>query len=127
MANGQAMESIPATILDYMALAAMITDAEGRILYVNPRFVEFSGYPLAEIIGQNPRILKSGLTPVSVYKDLWETILSGREWHGQISNRRKSGEIYLESIHISPVTRADGRITHFVAVWEDITRSKRQL
>lgn len=115
------LEWIPAVILDHMALAAMITDREGRILYVNPRFTQVTGYPLGEIIGQNPRVLKSGLTPVSVHQDLWTTVLAGRVWHGQLSNRKKNGQVYLETIHITPVKNREGEITHFVAVWDDVS------
>lgn len=103
----------------------VITDVSGSIVFVNPKFTQLTGYAFDEALGQNPRVLKSGLVPDAVYKDLWETILSGREWRGELLNKKKDGELYWESASISPVEDAEGRITHFVAVKEDITERKR--
>ncbi len=111
-----AVEHSPASIV--------ITDPTGAIEYVNPRFTEITGYTLEEAVGKNPRILKSGLTPKDQYANLWETIVSGKEWRGELCNRKKNGELYWESISISPVTDEVGHITHFVAVKEDITERK---
>ncbi len=102
----------------------VITDIEGRIEYVNDAFVHNSGYPRAEVIGRNPRLLHSGLTSAESYRDLWDTITQGRAWHGELINRRKNGEIYYEISTISPIRQPDGRITHYVAVKEDITEKK---
>ena len=114
---GRALEQNPASV--------MITDPRGRIEYVNPKFEEISGYSAAEVIGKNPRILKSGDTSPEEYRELWETIMRGREWKGYFHNRRKNGEIYWESATISPLRGEDGGVTHFIAVGEDITARKR--
>ncbi len=103
----------------------MITDTSGRIEYVNPKFTELTGYAPSEILGENPRILKSGKTPTNVYIMMWGTIESGKEWRGEIQNRKKSGELYWESVSISPIISPEGEITHYLAVKEDITIKKR--
>jgi PAS domain S-box-containing protein len=108
-----AFEYSPATII--------ITDVEGKVVYANPKFVETTGYAIDEVIGQTPRILKSGATTSSEYRQLWKTILSGKEWRGTFKNRRKDGRLYWERASISPVLDADGKISHFMAVKEDIT------
>ncbi len=104
--------------------AVVITDPEGRIEYVNPKFTEVSGYTAGEVLGQNPRILKSGFTSAEGYAELWQTITSGGVWHGEFQNRRKNGEVFWEYASIAPVKDMAGRITHFVAVKEDITQRK---
>ncbi|MEE9200773.1 MAG: PAS domain S-box protein, partial [Candidatus Brocadiales bacterium] len=103
----------------------IITDPEGNIEYVNPKFTQLTGYTIEEVIGKNPRILKSGKTPPEVYKDLWETITASGDWRGEFCNKKKNGELYWEYVSISPVRNTDGDITHFVAVKEDITERKR--
>ncbi len=105
--------------------AVVITDIHGAIEYVNPKFTQITGYTAAEVKGQNPRILKSGMQSQSAYEGLWTTILSGREWRGEFANRKKSGEIYWESASIVPIRDSAGAITHFLAVKEDITERKR--
>ena len=106
-------------------VTVVITDKNGTIEYVNPTFCEITGYSAKEAIGQNPRILKSGNNPESFYKDLWDTILSGRVWRGELLNRKKNDEEFWESASISPIKNDDGEITHFVAVKEDITAKKQ--
>jgi PAS domain S-box-containing protein len=103
----------------------MITDKNGTIEYVNPSFSEVTGYSAKEAIGQNPRIVKSGNHPSSFYKELWDTILSGKTWRGEILNRKKSAEQFWESTSISAIKNDAGDITHFVAVKQDITDQKR--
>ncbi|TFG32601.1 PAS domain S-box protein [Candidatus Thorarchaeota archaeon] len=103
--------------------SVVITDLEGTIEYVNPRFSELTGYTAKEAIGNNPRVLKSGRTPPEVYNELWETIKSGKVWRGRFINRMKNGELYWEDAWISPIKNHEGSITHFVAVKEDITRN----
>jgi diguanylate cyclase (GGDEF)-like protein/PAS domain S-box-containing protein len=103
----------------------MVTDWNGNIEYVNPKFTEISGYSLNEVFGKNPRLLKSGETPAGVYKDLWSTIVSGKEWHGELANRKKNGKLFWEHASISPVIDERGKATHFVAVKEDITERKQ--
>ncbi len=102
-----------------------ITDENGIIEYVNPKFVETTGYTEREVIGANPRILKSGEMPAEEYTVLWETILSGREWRGLFHNRKKNGTLFWERASISPVRDGEGRIKNFVAVKEDITSQMR--
>ena len=102
-------------------VSVVITDARGDIEYVNTKFSEVSGYAANEVIGKNPRILQSGLTPLDVYRDLWQTILGGSEWRGKLQNRKKNGELYWEYAYFSAVRDSEGAITHFVAVKEDIT------
>jgi len=105
--------------------AVMITDVHGAIEYVNPKFTQITGYTAAEVTGQNPRILKSGMQSADVYEELWKTVLAGGEWRGEFANRKKSGEIYWESASIVPIRDSAGAITHFLAVKEDITERKR--
>jgi len=113
----RAVEQSPASVV--------ITDITGRIEYVNPRFSAMTGYSRDEAIGQNPRMLKSGEHPPEKYKQLWETISTGREWRGEFHNKKKNGELYWESASISPLHDAGGKITHFIGVKEDITQRKR--
>ena len=111
--------------VEQSASTIIITDTQGYIEYVNPRFTETSGYSLAEALKQHTRILKSGLTPLEVYQQLWKTITAGREWRGEFQNKKKNGNIYWESASISPIKNTDGVITHFLAVKEDITARKQ--
>ena len=103
----------------------VITDVNGIIQYVNPYFVEESGYSAAEAIGQNPRILNSGLTDKSVFEDMWHHLVAGEPWTGELINRRKSGEIYWEEARIAPVKNEQGVTSHYVAVKMDITEQKQ--
>ncbi len=113
----QAVEQSPVSIV--------ITDREGLIEYVNPRFTKVTGYSSGEALGRNPRILKSGETPAETHRDLWQTLLAGREWRGILRNRRKNGELFWEEASISPIVDEKGETTHFIAVKEDITERKR--
>lgn len=106
-------------------VSVMITNIEGKVEYVNPRFTQLTGYTRGEIIGESPKILQTGKTPPDVYKDLWEKITSGKEWRGEFCNKKKSGEHYYESAHISPMKGKDGNISHYIAIKEDITDKKR--
>ncbi|MBN1991913.1 MAG: PAS domain S-box protein [Anaerolineae bacterium] len=103
----------------------IITNTNGNIEYVNPKFTQVTGYTAEEALGQNPRILKSGDMSPADYKHLWETIAAGHEWRGELHNRRKDGESYWASVSISPVRTAEGVITRFVGVQEDITARKQ--
>ena len=105
--------------------AVVITDREGNIEYVNPKFTELTGYSSEEVIGQNPRILQSGKMQRDTYEELWQTILEGRVWRGEFLNKKKNGELYWEDASISPVVNDRGVITNFVAVKEDITEKKK--
>jgi diguanylate cyclase (GGDEF)-like protein/PAS domain S-box-containing protein len=112
-----ALEQSPASIV--------ITDREGTIEYVNPKFTHITGYAREEAIGRNPRILKGDETDPTVYRDLWSAITSGREWEGVFHNRKKNGEFFWEKAKIAPITDAAGAVTHFMAIKEDITEQKR--
>jgi PAS domain S-box-containing protein len=102
----------------------VITNIDGAIEYVNPKFSEITGYSRDEVYGKNPRILKSGEQSVSFYKKLWDEILSGKVWTGEFHDKKKNGELFWESASISPVANHDGKISHFVAIKEDITERK---
>lgn len=105
--------------------SVIITDLEGNITYVNPWFTALTGYTPEEIIGENPRILKSGQTPSDVYRDLWVTINSGKVWKGELLNKKKNGDLYWEYVTIAPVLDHAGRMLNFIAVKVDITEQKR--
>ncbi|TSA35840.1 MAG: response regulator [Verrucomicrobiaceae bacterium] len=99
----------------------IITNVSGIIEYVNPKFLQVTGYTLEETIGQNPRILKSGRQTKEFYTEMWRKITAGEEWSGEVENRRKNGEIYIEAVTIYPIRDELGAVTHFLAVKEDIT------
>ena len=111
--------------IEQNACAVVITDKEGRIEYVNPAFSRMTGYSSGDVLGKTPRILKSGESTAEGYTQLWKTIMAGREWRGEFHNRRKDGTLYWDHSSISPVTDAQGRITHFVCIKEDITENRR--
>ncbi len=113
----QAVEQSPVSII--------ITDTAGDIQYVNPATCRLTRYTAKELIGKNPSILRPDHVPPEKYKHMWDTILQGREWHGEFRNRKKNGELYWEMASISPITDAAGKITHFLAIKEDITERKR--
>ncbi|WP_041355692.1 PAS domain S-box protein [Melioribacter roseus] len=115
----RAVEQSPASVV--------ITDTNGFIQYVNEKFCEVTGYEKEEVIGLKPNVLKSGYHDSFFYENLWNTILSGEEWHGEILNKKKNGELYWESASISPVFDNNENITHFVAVKEDITEKKKMV
>ncbi len=113
----RAVEQNPASIV--------ITDLEGRIEYVNPRFTEVTGYTIDDVRGKLPRIFKSGVMPARVYEELWATIAAGQVWRGELVNRKKSGQLHTELVVVTPVTGENGALTHYVAIKEDITERKR--
>ncbi|MBI5693150.1 MAG: PAS domain S-box protein [Verrucomicrobia bacterium] len=106
-------------------ISVVITNPAGEIEYVNPRFTEVTGYTFEEVCGRNPRILKSNQMPPEVYADLWATISAGREWRGELLNRRKDQMPYWESATISPLCNDQGQITHYIAIKEDITERRQ--
>lgn len=113
----RAVEQSPASIV--------ITDRDGNIEYVNAYFEQATGYTKAEVLGKNPRILKSGVTQPHTYGELWRTISAGGEWRGEMCNRRKNGELYWEYASISGLKNEIGQISHYIAVKDDITERKR--
>ena len=102
----------------------MITNLDSEIEYVNDAFVKHTGYSREEALGKNSRILQSGHTPRSVYADLWHSLSEGKAWRGELLNRRKDGVEVVELASIAPIRHADGRITHYVSVQQDITQVK---
>ncbi|MFZ0797608.1 MAG: PAS domain S-box protein, partial [Terriglobales bacterium] len=102
-----------------------ITDPRGKISYVNRKFTECSGYTPDEVVGESPRILRSGRTSPEVYRSLWSTITQGNEWRGEFCNKRKNGDIYWEAAKITPIMNAKGVITHYLSTEEDITERRR--
>jgi PAS domain S-box-containing protein len=111
--------------VEQSSASIMITDLEGRIQYINPKFTELTQYEPHEVIGQPSNVLKSGETSPEEYARLWRTIQAGGEWRGEFHNRKKNGELYWESAVISPITDTQGRITFFLAVKEDISARKQ--
>ena len=112
----RAVEQSPAMVV--------ITDTEGIIEYVNPKFTEVTGYEPKDVLGRNPGFLKSGETPSREYELLWQALASGKEWRGEFHNRKSDGTLYWESASISPIRDVDGNVTYYVAIKEDITQRK---
>lgn len=117
--------SMLSVAVEQSSASIVITNKKGKIEYVNPKFTQITGYSSQEAVGQNPRVLNSGFHDDNFFKDLWDTILAGNEWRGQLVNRKKNGELYWESASISPVKNSKGMIISFIAVKEDITERKR--
>lgn len=103
----------------------MITDLEGKLQYVNQHFLTITGYKQEEIIGQNPKLLQSGFTKNAVYMNMWQTIIAGETWHGELLNKKKNGEYFWEDVSISPIRGKNSKITHFLAIATDITYTKK--
>jgi len=112
--------------VEHSASSIMITDKNGIIEYINPRFSEVTGYSEAEAIGQTPSIISTKETPPACHQELWSTILAGNNWHGETFNRTKHGAYYWSLMSISPVMDDNGEISHFISVSEDITTKKDQ-
>lgn len=111
--------------LEAAANAIVITDAEGTIQWTNPAFTSLTGYSLREAAGRNPKeLLKSGKQDRIFYQNLWTTILAGKIWSGELINRKKDGRLYSEEMTISPVRSAEGTITHFIAIKQDVSARK---
>lgn len=117
---------LQASALESAANAIHITDRHGNIQWVNPAFTQLTGYSSQEAVGRNPReLVKSGRHDAAFFKNLWDTILDGRVWQGEIINRRKDGTLYAEFQTITPVRDHRGQVSHFVAIKKDITERKR--
>lgn len=112
--------------MEFSPASVVITDQDGNIEYVNPKFSELTGYSKEEAIGSNPRILQSGKMDHGFYAEFWRHILSKKEWQGELINKTKDGREYIESARISPIIDNNGVITHFIAIKEDITLKKAQ-
>lgn len=111
--------------LDQSANEIIITRTDGKIEYVNRSFTHITGYLPSEVIGKTPRILKSGMQSAEFYKNLWNTLLNGKQWEGEFHNRKKSGELYWETATITPIKNKDGEIVRYLAIKEDITLRKK--
>ena len=121
----QARLNMLSNAINQTPISILITDARGYILFANPKFEQITGYSAGEVIGRHPQILRSEQTLKADYENLWATIFSGKQWQGELLNRRKDGAVFWESMMISPVTDDDGDITHFLSISEDITARKQ--
>ena len=111
--------------VEQSASSVIITDVQGNIEYVNPHFTQVTGYTADEVMGKNPRILKSGEMAPQVYRQMWDTLTAGGVWRGELHNQKKNGELFWELASISAIKDAQGDVTHFLAVKEDVTERKR--
>ena len=111
--------------LESAANGIVITDREGRIIWANPAFTHLTGYPAEEVLGQTPSFLKSGKYDATFYEKLWQTVLSGGVWQGELVNRRKDGTFYTEEMTITPVCDSAGTVSHFIAIKQDVTERRR--
>jgi PAS domain S-box-containing protein len=112
------------TAVEQAADGIVITDTEGAIQYVNPAFTKMTGYSREEVLGKNPRILKSGHHAPELYEDLWKTIQSGEIWHGDMINRRKDGTLYSEEMRIAPVRSLSGEVVSYIAIKHDVSEQR---
>ena len=112
----QAIEQSPVSVL--------ITDLQGNIEYVNPQLCKITGYKAEELIGENPRILKSGHTPEVQFKNMWHAITSGQSWSGELYNKKKNGDLFWENVTVSPIKNNENKSTHYLAIKEDISLRK---
>jgi len=111
--------------IEQSPVSIVITDLDANILYANPTFCETTGYTPSEVVGSNAKILKSGKTPNEVYSDLWQTIKAKKVWHTEWINKKKNGELYWESISITPIQDENGEITNYLAIKQDISERKK--
>jgi len=114
------------TAIAQAAEAIVIAGHDGTIQYVNPAFTTMTGYSACEAIGQNPRILKSGNQDPAFYRDLWKTIKAGKNWHGELINRRKDGSTYTEAMTITPVRDTVGVVSGYIAIKQDVSERNRR-
>ena len=110
--------------LEAAANGIVITTLDGTILWVNRAFTQLTGYTVEEVVGRNSRLLKSDRHPPEFYRDLWATISAGKVWRGELVNKRKDGGYYLEEMTITPVRGANGEISNFIAIKQDVTERK---
>ncbi len=124
----QALEKIHllSQVVEQSPVSVMIADINARLEYVNAAFERLTGYTSAEVLGHNPRFLKSFKTPDATYEELWEALRAGGTWEGELYNRKKNGETFWEYAHFSAIKDESGAVTHFIAVKEDMTQQKHQ-
>ncbi len=115
---------IQTAAMEAAANGILITDPKGTILWTNPAITQISGYPDCELIGQSTRLFSSGRHDQRFYRQMWETVLSGRVWQGETTNRRKDGNLYIEEQTITPVRNEEGELTHFISIKQDVTERK---
>lgn len=125
--NAEKQVKLLSRAIEQSTVTVVITDKNGNIEYANPKFTEITGYTIAEVQGKSTRLLQSGKQANEFYQNLWNTILSGNDWHGEFQNRKKNGELYWESAVISSILDNQGDIAFFFAVKEDITEKKKML
>jgi hemerythrin-like metal-binding protein/PAS domain S-box-containing protein len=111
--------------VEHSPASTFITDAKGIFEYVNPKFVEVTGYTMEEVVGKTPRILKAGDVADEAYAEFWQAIAGKNEWFGEFHNRRKNGELYWDKMSVTPIVDAQGVVTHYLAIQEDITARKQ--
>ena len=111
--------------VDQGPASVVITDLEGHIEYVNHRFTQITGYTAEEARGRTPSLWKSGLTPEATYTELWRTITAGRQWRGEVQNRRKNGEVYWDLVTITPIRDESGAVTNYLGIQQDLTELRR--
>ena len=121
----EAQLRIQTKALETAANGVIVTDRNGRILWANQAFALMTGYSVAEVLGKSPKFLNSGVHNLDFYKDLWDTILSGKVWHGEVTNRRKDGTHYIDEQTITPVINPSGEIENFIAIQQDVTERKQ--
>jgi len=113
--------------LEQSPVSVLITNMDGEIEYVNKKLCEMTGFEKEEIVGKNPRIFKSGEHSKAFYQEMWKNMLSGKEWSGEILNKKRNGALFWEAIQISPLLNSEGSISHFIAIKEDISEKKKML
>lgn len=116
---------LAASVFEHGSDAAMITDSANHIIAINPAFTRITGYAADDVIGQNPHVLSSGEHPPEFYEAIWSTLLTSGQWHGEVHNRRKNGELYIEYLSINVQRDAKGKIERHIGVFRDITEYKR--
>ena len=121
--NEETLRSLSLAV-EQSPVSIVITELSGTITYVNQKFVESTGYARQEVLGKNPRILKSGHTGPEDYRKLWDTLKAGNEWRGELQNRKKNGDLYWETALIRPIKDEKGATTHFLALKEDVTERR---
>ncbi len=124
MAMGQQQLRLQGIAMESIANAVFITDRDGRITWVNNAFTQLSGYTAGEIYGKTPRLFKSGKYDIPFYRHVWQTILKGKVWRGEVVNRHKDGNLYTVNQTITPLLDTQGNVCHFVAIHEDISEKK---
>ncbi len=120
-AAGRELELLKLEALEASPIAFLITTRDGTIVWANPAIEAMTGYAPSELAGQTPRLFKSGQHSESFYRELWETILAGRKWQGEMTNRRKDGSLYQEELSITPVRGPHGEFSHFIAAIKDVS------